>query len=482
MLRFRRISRRWAALPLILVLTAATMTHAGTTGKPGPTTRPVTLSLGATLQGFDVATSASGTAYVGWISSPVNANGGKVGVHLCTVKPGTTSCAGGVQVTDAIDDNTASSLRVLVQKSGTVDLVWSYGNGSSASIGFTTASATGVLRPATDIGSAPSNGVLLDAAIAPDGSVWTVAGTGYTNGLQVRSGVSHTAVDIATPYPVDPAELAFTGSTAVIATQWAGYITKPAGYTVDSHGSWSPVHNVASTWTAGARVGLADTRSGLRLIASEPDADYLPVLSSWTGSAFAKPVLLGQQTGCAPSSHDLVTDASGRLADISSECEVIAVTNLPDTRHASVVRFSAGGTLNSGAPRVATTARGSGLAIWSIEAGASSDRLLMVPVLLPDVDQTVTSRTPDGSISVTGPVSCLPADTVGAAVKGRPAVGWHVQSESLKLGAATVHSTINGAALRAGATYRLKGTVTFAKGSSRRSGSATVVFNACPAS
>jgi hypothetical protein len=191
--------------------------------------------------------------------------------------------------------------------------------------------------------------------------------------------------------------------------------------------------------------------------------------------------VLGQQSGCAPSSHDLTTDASGRLADISSECEVIAVTNLPDTRHASVVRFAAGGTLNSGAPRVATIPRGYALAIWSIEAGASSDRLLMVPVLLPDVDQTVTSKTAAGSVSVTGPVSCLPADTVGAAVKGRPAAGWHVQSQSLKLGAATIHSTINGATLRAGTTYRLKGTVTFAKGSSRRSGSATVVFNACPA-
>jgi hypothetical protein len=479
---FRRSYRRWAALPVVLAVGAATMSghFAAAAGRPGPTTKPVTLSVGSILRGFDIATSRSGTAYAAWIGIPLTGNGGGTGVHLCTIKLGTTSCAGGVQVINALDNSTASGLRVLVQKSGIVDLVWSYGLAASPQIGFASTNSAGKLQPASDMGSAPKEAVLLDAAIAPNGSVWTVAGTTYTDGLQVREGAGHPAVNLSTPYSVDPAELAFTGSTPVIATQPAGSITKPAGYIFESHGSWSKVHNVAGTWTGGARLGLADTRSGLRLIASEPEADYRPVISAWTGRGFSKPALTGDFSACSQDSHDAVADASGRLADIGDACNAISVVNFPDTRHAAVVRFRAGGTVNSGTTRVATTPRGIALALWSVEGPKSTDRLLMVPVRLPDLSRTVTTKTSAGSRRVTGPVSCLPAVTVGVAVRGRPAAGWHVQSDSLKLGVKTLHSTLDGATLKAGRTYRLTGTVTFAKGSTRRSGRTTLVFRSCP--
>src|ERR1019366_8476890 len=186
-----------------------------------------------------------------------------------------------------------------------------------------------------------------------------------------------------------------------IATQEAGYITKPAGYTYESHGSGSAVHNVAQTWTGGARVGRAETRSGLRLIASVPNASYQPVVAAWTGAGFSNPTKIGDVNPCGPRSHDTVADASGRLADISYECNDIVVDNLPDTQHAAIVRFPAGGTINATDPRIATTPRGHAFAVWSVEAG-NSDRLLWVPVLLADLSTTRTKNSSAGSVSVTG--------------------------------------------------------------------------------
>ena len=246
-------------------------------------------------------------------------------------------------------------------------------------------------------------------------------------------------------------------------------------------GNWSAVHNVANTWSGGARLGLADTSTGLRLIASVADSSYQPVVSKWTGSGFSKPSKTGDHNRCSPRSHDTVADASGRLADISDDgCSDIAVTNLPDTVHAAVVRFAAGGTINASEPRVATTPRGTAFAVWSIEAG-TSDRLLLVPVLLPDLTTTKTQASSAGSVTVTGPVSCLPADDISVGVKGTPAKNWHVQQQSLKLGTETVGTTLSGASLTAGKTYTLTGQVTFADGSKNQSASAAVTFKACPA-
>ena len=480
-----RYSRRWATtLGLVMaaacVVSAATTADASPTASPGPTTGPVTLTTGYTLSGYDVATSRSGTAYIGWISNTSKSNGATRAVHLCEVKPGTTTCSGGVQVVDSLGDSSAEGLRVLVHASGRVSLVWFYEGVSGGQIGFTSTRPTGALEPAIDLYSAPKDGQLLDAEIAPDNSVWTVAGPSDGSGIQVRSGAATVAMNVSTPYPVGFAELAFTGTTPVIATQEAGYITKPAGYTYESHGSWSAVHNVAQTWTGGARVGLAETRSGLRLTASVANASYQPVVAAWTGAGFSMPTATGDHNACAPRSHDTVADASGRLADISYECSDIVVTNLPDTRQAAIVRFSAGGVINATDPRLATTPRGRGFAVWSVTAG-NSDRLFLVPVLLADLSTTRTEASSAGSVSVTGPVSCLPADYIGVGVKATPLKGWHVRQQLLKLGIETVHSILNGASLTAGKTYTLSGHVSFTTGSANKSVTAALTFRACPA-
>jgi hypothetical protein len=483
-LRTRRTCRLATTLGVLMaaafVASPVTTADASPTANPGPTTSPVTLTTGYTLSGYDVATSTSGTAYIGWIANTSKSNGATRAVHLCKVKPGTTSCAGGVQVVDAIGDSSAEGLRVVVDKSGWVGLMWFYEDGSGGHIGYTSESSTGTLHAAMDLGSAPNNGQLLDAEIAPDDSVWSVAGPSSGNGIQIRPGGGTAVVNVSTPYPVGFAELAFTGSTPVIATQEAGYITKPAGYTYESHGSWSAVHNVAHTWTGGARVGLAETRSGLRLIASVDNSSYQPVVSAWTGAGFSKPVKTGDLNPCAPRSHDTVADASGRLADISYECNQIAVANLPGTVHAAVVRFSAHGIINATDPRFATTPRGHAFAVWSVESG-NSDRLLLVPVLLPDLTTTRTTDSPAGAVTVTGPVSCLPADDIGAAVNGKPAKSWHVHTQSLTVGGKAVHATLNGASLTAGKIYTLSGRVTFTNGHANRSVTAALTFRACPA-
>ena len=97
---------------------------------------------------------------------------------------------------------------MLVHTSGRVALVWFYEDVSGGHIGSASTTSTGKLQSAIDVGSAPKDGQLLDAEIAPDGSVWTVAGPSDGNGMQVSTGGGTTATNVSTPYPVGFAELA----------------------------------------------------------------------------------------------------------------------------------------------------------------------------------------------------------------------------------------------------------------------------------
>ena len=190
------------------------------------------------------------------------------------------------------------------------------------------------------------------------------------------------------------------------------------------------------------------------------NSDYSPVVSRWTGSSFSPPQLTGDKNSCAPSSHDPVADASGRMADISNECEDLAVANLTDTLHAAVVRFPSGGTIAGAAPQLTTAPRGRGWAVWSIEATTGGDNLLAGPVLLPGRAVSAQATGQGNQVKLTGPASCLPP--VGIAVKaaGTPAAGWTVTSSSLALdGTALSGTTLDGSTLTAGASHTLTGTV-----------------------
>jgi hypothetical protein len=449
--------------------------------KPGPQHRPILLQDHAEFSGYDAATDAAGTTYIGWISD--TGSGRKV--HLCTLPRRAVACQGGISTISSLDTITSSAqgLHVLVTSTGHVTLVWMHDttaseNGPQGSeIADATASNGGPLGAPADVATAPSFGTMEDAAVGPGGAIWVVTETSALTTLQVRPGITAAPVSLKPPYEVGNAQLAFAGSTAVLAIQQAGAITHPVAYA--SHKtSWSGFKNLGRTWTSDANLGLTGTRSGVRLLASVSNADYWPVVSRWTGSGFTRPALTGDRNNCSPSSHDPVSDASGRMADVSEECSNLAVANLTDTTHAAVVRFGSGGTFAGGIPQIATAPSGRSWVVWSIES-STANKLLAAPVLLPGRTVTVTAAKAGNRAILTGPASCLPAVTVGVRLRGSAARHWRVLRGSIRLGSKVLKSSLNGAGLTAGHLYTLAGTVTFADGSARRVVTARLRFRTC---
>jgi hypothetical protein len=463
---------------------AATVTPA--TPKAGLTGAALTLANNAEFSGYDLATGPNGTAYVGWIG---NTGAGRA-VSLCTLPRGATRCAGGVQtITSAPDPtftSTAAGLWVLVSKSNLVTLVWMHSTVASENgpegdeIAIATSQGGGKLSAERDVSPGPSFGTLLDAAMAPNGSIWTAANpTGASHKVQITRGLGTAFQTISAPYFPGEALISFNGGSAVIAVDKAGAVTQPIAFARQTGGGWTGFKPIAKTWSV-AGFGLAATTSGVRLIATENNADYHPVVSRLANTVWTTPTLTGDVSNCFPSSYDVVADASGRLAAASPECDdSIAVENLANTRHAAIVRFAVKGTMAGGTPQLTTAPSGRGWVAWSIES-ARGDRLLVAPLLLPGLDVTATWSGGAGRASVTGPATCLPPVNVAVGVVGRPASGWRVASKSLKLGGSAVGTVLHGATLTPGRAYTLTGTVVFARGSARSTGRASVGFRACP--
>ncbi len=224
---------------------------------------------------------------------------------------------------------------------------------------------------------------MLDATLGPNGSIWVASEESVLSGIQVRPGLSNGFVNLKTPYGVGTARIRFTGGTAVLAIEKAGAITIPVAYAHKNNGAWSGFTKLAHTWTGPAFLGLTNTSSGIRLVTSVGNADYFPVAWSYRGTSFGHPTPTGDHNNCAPYSHDLVSDASGRAADVSTECQDVAIANLTDTRHAAVTRFSIhNGTFAGGSPQITTTPRGKGWVVWSVESSVAQ-KLLVAPILLP---------------------------------------------------------------------------------------------------
>jgi len=128
--------------------------------------------------------------------------------------------------------------------------VWFYEDVSGRSHRSASTTSTGSFSRRSTSAARPRTASLLDLR-SPRGSVWTVAG--HPTATASRSAPVGHGDEREHVLPVGFAELAFTAQCRH-PTQDAGFITKPAGYTYESHGSWSAVHNVAHTWTGGARV------------------------------------------------------------------------------------------------------------------------------------------------------------------------------------------------------------------------------------
>jgi hypothetical protein len=489
-LRSRRVVAAASCVAAILALagpvsaaSAAPARPAASAAGPGRTGSTITLARKVELSGYDAATDAAGTSFIGWIGA-ANDNPADRVIHLCALPRGATRCAGGIASTSALGSSSAAGLRVLTTPGGKVTLVWQYSTAASESgpdgdeIATSTRQSDGSLSDATDQATAPSFGAMLDAAIAPDGSIWVVTESGSQTTVQLRPGFGHAAVNLTAPYEVSSARIAFGGGDEVLGIQKGGAITVPVSYAVNAGSGWSKFRAVSRTWS-GAGFGLVHTASGIRLIATVNNADYWPVVSRFSHGSFTRPQLTGDRHNCAPSTHDVVADSSGRMADVSIECDDLALANLTDTLHAAVVRINGGGTFSAGTPQLTTRPSGRGWVVWSIEDTAAN-KLLVAPVLLAGRTRTVTARSGTNRAHLTGPASCLPPVTIKLHVSGSPARHWHVVSTALFLNGKSHGKSLNGGSLTAGKSYKLSGRVTFADGGTRRTVTARLAFRTCP--
>jgi hypothetical protein len=453
--------------------------------KPGLTGPAIMVANHAEFSGYDLATGPNGTAYLGWIGD----TGSGRTVSLCTLPRGAKGCAGGVKTIasapDAIGASGAAGLWVLVSKSNLVTVVWMHPTVASENgpegdkIAIATSQGGGPLSAEADVSAGPSFGSLLDATLAPNGKIWTVAQSSVAvSNAQITRGLGSAPQTIKTPFGVGRAEITFSGSSAVLAIDKDGAITQPVYYATQSGGGWTGFKPIAKTWNLDGW-GIATTTSGVRLIASENNADYHPVVSRLTSTGWTAPALTGDSNSCEPFSHDVVADASGRLADVSEECENVAVANLADTRHAAIFRFNVHSTFAGGFPQLTTAPSGRGWVAWSVES-TTGNKLLVAPLVLPGLDVSASWSGKPGKVTVTGPASCLPPVDLPVGITGRAASGWKVAGKSLKLGGSAVGSVLKGAGLAAGTKYTLTGTVTFARGTARAAGKVSVTFRTCP--
>jgi hypothetical protein len=456
--------------------------------KAGPTGTPIVVGNHVELSGYDLATDTAGTAYLGWISDSSGSNSDRI-VHLCVLPLGAKACQGGVMSTASLGVSSAAGLRVIATSKGHVTLVWFHDTTSSGTVsnGGRIATATyqsgGSLSAATDQANAPSFGALLSANLAPGGAIWAVTQNSSSAGqkIQVYQGLGATPKPLTAPYFVGHAWLAFAGNKPILAIDQYGAISQPVGYTSENGSTWTGFKKVAHTWNVGGAVGMVAAKSGVRLVASVDTAGYYPVVARWMGSKFSTPKLTGDKNACAPNSHDLVTDASGRIADVTNECGKITVADLANTTKAGIVRFSAGGTVAGGNPQIATTPRGHAWVAWAIES-TTANKLEVVPAMLPALSVSKTGSSGAGSVVVTGPASCLPAVVAPAKLKVKAASGWKVKSKSLKIGGKAVKSgKIDGGSLSAGTLHSLVGQASFVRsGAGTKTVKVTLSFRSCP--
>jgi hypothetical protein len=418
-------------------------------------------------------------------------------VYLCVLPKGATACHGGVQQTDSLDASGADGLHVLIVN-GVPTLIWhivtvaSQTNPHADQIVAATVSPAGVLGAGTEVATAPSNSSLLDAKVAPNGAIWTISWSyALGNKLELREGLVNPPVLVSTPVSAIYAHVAWDHGDAILAMTQNG-IDVPVLFSASSGSSFPAFKNVPHTGSIGIDIDLVNAGGHVRLISGRGgEADYQPVVTTWNGHSFPPAQHTGypaKPTGGYPTSHDGTTDGSGRLVDISQESTggIVSIGNLADDRHAAYVSFHGGSTFSGSAAQVSTGARGTGWAMWTVLdslSGGSGSKLQIVPFRIAGLQQTVRKNTKHGSVTLTGPASCLPAVAIDIHAKGHGGHGWKSGKSTLKLDGKSVHSPLNGASLAAGKTYPLTGTVVFTKKSNHHKHekvTAKLKFRSCP--
>jgi hypothetical protein len=425
--------------------------------------------------GFAAVSDGQGDTFVSWTNF-----GKKGGVFLCTLRTGSSNCLNGNQVSTSTETSPAPGTDIhLLAGHRSVRVLWFDDSDGGASVQEATATAGGVPSASHALEPVSQSGDLMDAIVGPGGHLWTVTANGDGNQLHLaKDGV--VVAGPAVPWAVGYAQLAFAGSTAVIAVQKSGSLTSPVDYAWDAGGDWTALRPLAGTWSVGYAPGLTQTAAGLRLVTATANSSYKPVVSRWTGHGFSVATLIGDTSNCAPNSAQTASDQSGRLTDVTNECGIITVDNMPNTSRAAIFRFPAKGQITS-FPLLATLPSGRGWVVYALQDQSDYDQLVAVPVLLPTLTSTTSTSSVAGSVRVTGPVSCLPVVTTPVAVAASAADHWQVLSKALTLSGKSQGSVLNGAHLRPGASYKLVGRVTFGDGQRRLTVTAVLGFKACPA-
>jgi hypothetical protein len=480
-LRRSRITAAAAAGALAVSLTATAYVETSAAVPAGPSGPAIVLEDQVSLSGgVDAATDPStDISYVGWISD--NATNPQLReVHLCVLPIEAKGCAGGVLTASAIDGASAAGLQVEVTAPGVVTLVWFHQSGLTTGMLATATYANGVLAPSVDVAAAPSNGVLFDVVPGPDGQLWALTGndSGTGQNLQVRAGLAGAPQPLTAPWLVGQASLAFAGSKPIVIASQAGSISGAVHYS--SGLPFTAFQPIGKTWSLGVFSDVVGTKKGVRMIGSEDNANYRPVVARWTSSGFSQPRLIGENQACPALTFDLVTDGSGRLANVSERCGKLGVYNLPDTKNAAIVRFGSGGTI-AGAPQITTTTRGYGWVAWAILGPIQGEKLFVRPVRLPALMKQKSAQEKGNKVTVSGPASCLPVVTVKGKLKTNPAKGWDLVSRQLKLDGDNVDSPvkIDGEKLAAGSKHVLLGKGVFKKGNQTVTVTKKFRFKAC---
>lgn len=466
------------ALGLVLAVAVPVAAHAA----GGPAGSRFHLESNIAMSGDDAVTTKDGTTYVGWIADPYN-NPALRQVKLCVLHQGSSSCVGGVQTADSLAASTAQDLHVVVT-GGQVELIWDGqagpSSGNVSGIFGVAKVSNGHLGASTAISGAPTYPTMTGVAVTKAGVSAAVIGTSSNdNKVYYYKTLTSPPTTLKRPYFVGNAQLVDNGRQTVITTSSYGSLSGrvSVAHKASSASAWSGFSNVGHSYTGGGIEKLYTTHGTIWMLGMSDRALYTPYRYRWTGSKFTAPASTGDHNDV--SSFDSTTDASGRLAAVSTEVGNLAVSNFGAGPTAAEFRIKVAQTFAGSIPQITTSASGRGWVIYSIETDNSNGDLLYAqPIRLSGLTRTVRAHRSAGRIALTGPASCMPASGVRVALQGHPARGWRITSRTVHLGS-KVGSSLDGATLKPLHHYTLKGSVTFVNGGRRSTVSTTLAFTTC---
>jgi hypothetical protein len=460
--------------------------------KAGQIGAPITLAKNIAFDGdnesYRMATDKSGVTYIAWIATDNLQHASSLHhIHLCVIAKNARSCAGGVRDFDPSASANAAGLQLVVTPAGQLTILWYADVAGTSYIFDTTATKTGPLSAQKTVGTGPTNGYLLAAALAPDGSIWTMT-TGGSGSVVIQEGLQPTPTKITVPgpsYAHTNGSMAFSGKTPIIVLTDDSDASVPVqvSYASAAGTGWTSFASAPGTRGQSSPVGLIRTPSGVRLTSAVAAYPFVTGVSRWTGHGFARSHAIGGNvnlSGPVPSSDD-----SGRLAIVGTYADdEVIVSNLPDTEHEASFAFKipSSETLAGGNPAITTTPRGRGWVAWSYynSPGTDGDIFKIAQFVLAGLHTSKTAHGHPGRVTLVGPASCLPPVAISVSVKSHAARGWKVGKSAISLGGKKVGASVNGVRLSAGKSYSLAGTVTFNKGHSHKKVKATLKFRSCP--